>query len=368
MKYYPFASTLLAALALLGAASIPARGRSAALPAPASSSPRLLVVCQSESSLAEVDSQRLDAVARSPIGPGSHEVAVSADGRLAFVSNYGSREQAGSTLSVVDVPAHKELRRVSLGALHRPHGLAVAGGKLYFTAESNQAIGRYDPVTDRVDWLLGLGQVGTHMLVLSPDGRRAYTANVGSGSVSAINLAAPPGAAPVRHIPVGPAPEGIALSPDGRELWVGLRSGGIVILDTATDHVVQTLTDAGSVARLQFSPDGKRVIAGDGRTDTVVVFDAAARTELKRIPVGRGVGALLVSPDSERAFVGVIGEDRVSVVDLRQLAVVGSIRGCPTPDGLAWAVQPVVESARPHAPSPMQDAALQPSAPYHLSP
>ena len=95
-------------------------------------------------------------------GNGPHEVTVSADGKLEFAGNYGD-QMPGESISVIDLEAKKELRRVNLGALRRPHGIVESKGKIYFRW-MNKAIARYDPVADRVDWLMGTGQDLTHML------------------------------------------------------------------------------------------------------------------------------------------------------------------------------------------------------------
>src|SRR5207244_3824055 len=129
--------------------------------------------------LAIVDPATLKIVARVPVGEAPHEVAT--DGKLAFVGNYGSRTP-GSTLSVVDLAAQKEIKRLDLGALRRPHGIVVAGGKVWFTAEVNKLIARYDPQSGTLDWLMGTGQSSTHMLVLTRDGSKIFTANIGSDS------------------------------------------------------------------------------------------------------------------------------------------------------------------------------------------
>src|SRR5262249_23684611 len=149
--------------------------------------PALLVLLKAEAVLAVVDPATLQVVARVPTGEGPHEVAVSADRKLAFVTNHGG-PTPGSTLSVIEIAAAKELRRVDLGALRRPHGIAVVDGKVYFTAEVNRAVARYDPAADRVDQTVETGQAGTHMLVVTPDQKRLYTANVGSNTVSVITL------------------------------------------------------------------------------------------------------------------------------------------------------------------------------------
>jgi DNA-binding beta-propeller fold protein YncE len=122
-------------------------------------SPALLVL-NKEGSLALIDPGSGQVVGKVPTGADPHEVAVSSDGKLAFTSNYGAGRPGneGHTISVIDISAQKELHRVDLTPLRRPHGLFFTDGKLYFTAESNKAIGRYDPATNKVDWILGTGQ------------------------------------------------------------------------------------------------------------------------------------------------------------------------------------------------------------------
>src|SRR5262249_41859653 len=151
-----------------------------------------------------------------------HEVAASDDGRLAFVANYGTQQAPGRSISIVDIAAGKELRRVDLGALRRPHGLAVVDGKVYFTAEVNRALGRLDPAAepaDTLDRIIGLGQDVTHMVVASPDGDRLFTANIGSDSITAIDRRT----GRLTSVGVTKQPEGLGASPDGREVWAGSR-------------------------------------------------------------------------------------------------------------------------------------------------
>src|SRR5258708_18430798 len=107
--------------------------------------PTFVVVNKGENTLAIVDSTAGRILARIPTGSGPHEVAVSTDGKLAFVSNYGSAAAPGRTISVIDIAARHELHRVNLDPLRRPHGLSFAGGQLYFTAEGSKSIGRHDP-------------------------------------------------------------------------------------------------------------------------------------------------------------------------------------------------------------------------------
>ena len=137
-------------------------------------SPALLVLEKSDNSLAIVDPANLQTVARVPAGPDPHEIVASPDGKLAYISNYGGSDSTLNTISVIDVAARKALPPINLGALRSAHGLAFAGGKLYFTAETNKAVGRYDPVTKSVDLVLGTGQDRTHMVAVSKNLERIF--------------------------------------------------------------------------------------------------------------------------------------------------------------------------------------------------
>jgi len=299
----------------------------------------LLVLNKAENTLAIIDPQKFDILARIPTGEGPHEVIVSADGKTAFVANYGTQQTLGSSLSVIDLVTRKETKRVDLGALRRPHGIVEAGGKIYFTCEVNRLVARFDPATNSVDWIMGTGQNATHMLVISPDQKKIYTANIASDTVTAMEFAAaPPAQSKITHIPVGKQPEGIALSPDVRELWVGHNGDGKVsIIDTATNIVKETVQVGEVPIRVKFTPDGKRVLISDPKSGDLIVFDAATRKQVKRIAVGETPVGILITPDGKRAFVATMQANRVAVINLEDLTVTHRIEPGKGPDGLAWA-------------------------------
>lgn len=293
----------------------------------------LLVLNKSENTLAIVDPSTLKVLARVPTGEAPHEITVSADGRLAFVSNYGTGDRPGNSLSVIDMAARKELKRVDLGALIRPHGITESNGKIFLTIEGSRAVARYDPVAGRVDWIVGTGQAGTHMVVASRASGKLFTANIASNTVSAIEV----GTSKVTQIAVGKGPEGIAISPDDREVWVAHRQDGTLsIIDTATDKVKETLKVGQSPIRVKFTPDGKRVLVSDPQTGDVIVLDAETRKEVKRIQVGGGPVGMVITPDGHRAFVARSQANKVSVINLDDLAVTGEFEPGLQPDGLAF--------------------------------
>jgi YVTN family beta-propeller protein len=301
-------------------------------------SPALLVLDKEDNMLSIIDPATSKTVARIPTGEGPHEIAASDDGKFAFVVNYGARTP-GNTISVMDLVAQKELRRVDLGPLRRPHGITFAEGKVWFTAEQNRLIARYDPVANQIDWLLGIGQNGTHMLVFSKDRSQLFTSNIGSDSITLLQggSAAPGWSA--TSIAVGKGPEGADISPDGREFWAANSGDGTIsIMDVAAKKVVQTFdVRTNHSNRLKFSLDGKLVLVSDPGSNTLLVLDAASRKELKRLNIGRQPEGILIAPDGGRAYVALAGEKTVAVLDLKTLEVTARIATGNGPDGMAWA-------------------------------
>jgi YVTN family beta-propeller protein len=225
-----------------------------------------------------------------------------------------------------------------LGVLRRPHGIvAAADGKVFFTAELNAVVGRYDPATDKVDHVVGTGASISHMLARDEKTGRIWTANIMSDSISVID---PRGPFPkVTQIKAHKSPEGIALSPDGKSLWVGNnKSSDIVVIDTTSNEIVQTIPCAGGGVpiRLAFTPDGKRVLASDAKNGDVILFDAESFKETGRVHVGEVPVGITISDDSQRVFVATTGDGRVSCIDLAKVAVTSSLEVGEQSDGIAF--------------------------------
>jgi YVTN family beta-propeller protein len=320
--------------------------------------PLLLALEKGDNTLAIIDPAALKIVAHIPAGPDPHEVIASEDGRRAYISNYGGEGSALNTISVVSVDEKMPLAPIDLGALHSPHGLAMANGKLYFTAESSKVIARYDPNAQRVDWILGTGQDRTHMLIVT--GSRIVTSNVRSGTISIleeVSVSGGPGgsAAPtssswsVSNVRSGNGCEGFDIAPNGREiLAANAKDDTVTIIDPVAKSVIQTIPiPVQGANRLKFTPDGRRVLisglgSGAGPAgasgENLAVFDAASRRQLKTLNLGGGAAGILIAPDGSRAYIAVSPRNRIAVVDLKSIAVVHEIPTGDRPDGLAWAV------------------------------
>lgn len=306
----------------------------------------LLILAKRDGMLLIVDPASLKVIARIAVGNDPHEVIASADGKTAYVTNYGSG--AYNTLAVVDLVAQKALPVVDLGALRGPHGVTFVGGKAWFTAEAAKAIGSYDPASKTIDWILGTGQDRTHMIYVSPDMKLILTTNVSSGTVSMIEKTAggsgpggPRGDWKETVVRVGNGSEGFDVSPDGKEVWVANAGDGTVsVIDVASKQVRGTLAaDVGGANRLKFTPDGKLALISTLRGSDVTAIDTATRKTVKRIPVGHGAAGIQMQPDGARAFVACSPDGYVAVIDLHSLEVTGRIEAGRDPDGLAWATR-----------------------------
>jgi YVTN family beta-propeller protein len=298
--------------------------------------PVLVALNKSDNNLMILDPADLKVLGTVPTGEAPHEVVLSADGKTAFVANYGEKTP-GSSLSVIDVESKKELRRVDLSPLMRPHGLVEMGGKIYFTAEVNRLVARYDPIANRVDWMMGTGQNASHMLVVTSDQKRIYTTNVGSDSVTAFDFqSVPPAGSKITQIPVGKQPEAIDISPDGKEVWVGLNAeGAIDVIETGTDKVVARVKVGERPYRVRFTPDGKFVVTTMPNTKELIVLEAASRKELRRIKLESVPLGLVFSKDGKTAFVTAAQTDVILKIDIEKGEVIGKVAGGRIPDGIA---------------------------------
>jgi YVTN family beta-propeller protein len=298
--------------------------------------PVLVALNKAEANLAIIDPADMKVLGKVPTGDGPHEVVILADGKTAIVANYGA-QTPGSSFSVIDTEAKKELRRVDLTPMLRPHGLQEVGGKIYFTSEVSRLIGRYDPATNRVDWLMGTGQNATHMIVVTPDQKKIYTANIGSDSVTAFE-AMPNGAWKITQVAVGKQPEAIDVAPDGREVWTGLNAeGAIEVVDTATNKSSGKIDIGGRPYRVKFSPDGKQVYATMIATKEIIVIDSGTKKETRRIKLESVPLGIVFSKDGKTAFVSAVQADFILKIDLEKGEVTQKAVSGQAPDGVAVA-------------------------------
>ncbi len=312
----------------------------------------LLALSKTDHKLAIVDPATLKVMARIPVGEDPHEVIASSDGRTAYVSIYGG----GSLheINVIDLVAQKPLFNIDTRPLFGPHGLTFVNGKVWFTAEGSKSVGRYDPATNKLDWSMGTGQDRTHMIWVTADGKKIYTTNVSSGTVSILEdiliqpgKFAPPNARPHEDwtqtiIPVSRGSEGFDVSPDGTELWTAASEDGTISIIDPGAKKLSAKIDAKVLGanRLKFTPDGRLVFISSLGSGDLTIYDASSHKEMKRLKIGHGAAGILMDPEGGRAFVACSADNYIVVIDLKTLEVTQHIDVGGVPDGLAWAIRP----------------------------
>jgi len=301
----------------------------------------LLVLSKGDLTLSIVDPSTLKVIARMPSGPDPHEVVASADGKTAYISNYGGG--AYHTITVVDLIAQKTTGTIDLGALNGPHGLMFVGGKLWFTAEGAKVVGSIDPATKQIDLVLGTGQNRTHMVYVTEDLKRIITSDVASATMTIIDKSAGGRGGPnweETHIAVGRGAEGFDVS--GMQLWAAnAQDGTISILDLAQKKATLSLdANVNSANRLKFTPDGKLALVSVLNGADLSIFDVATKTLKKKIPIGHGAAGIEMQPDGSRAFVACTPDSYVVVIDLKTLEAKGHFDAGKNPDGMSWCHRP----------------------------
>jgi YVTN family beta-propeller protein len=303
-------------------------------------SPALLITDTANNALVIADPKDLHTVASLPVGRGSHEIAVSPDGKLALTAGFiGS-----NTLTLIDLKAQKEIGRYEFSFPTRANSVAWVDGKFYFTAEDADSIGRYDPATKTVDAMIGVGQLTTHVILYNPADKSLIVTSRNSNSVTFIETVDIEYRGNKRpNWKVTPVPSGITfneamdISPDGKELWTSeFRGGKVSILDLATRKSKETFEVPELHSdRLKFTPDGKRVLLSDLETGELRVIDTATHKEIQRMKLGKGLEAISITPDGSTAYVAGPGDNAVFVVDLRTYTVTGQV-SVKSPIDVLW--------------------------------
>lgn len=316
----------------------------------------LLVLNKSDNTVSLISMATKTAVATIPTGAGPHEVAVSPNGKIAVIANYGTQQAPGSSLTVIDVAAKKTLKTIDLGEYRRPHGIEwLRGNEIVVTAEGNKALLIVDIESGKVAAAVTTDQNVSHMVVLARRSNKAFVANIGSGTVTVIDLKT---RKKLADLQTGAGAEGIDISPDQKEVWVTNRAANTVsVIDVSTLKVLATLESKDFPIRVKFAPGGKHVLVSNARSGDVAIFDAVTRKEVRRIPMllkaaegstsgqrlfGNQFGqspvpvGILVAPKLSHAFVANTNADIVTMIDLKTWEIAGRLTAGKEPDGLSY--------------------------------
>ncbi|MBN7796673.1 YncE family protein [Parahaliea mediterranea] len=320
---------------------------------PASWAGTLLVANKAEGTVTLLSSPGFEPLATLPVGQGPHEIALSPEGLRALVTNYGTREKPGNTLTLLDLARLRPVATIELPEGARPHGIAwPRPDTAVVTAEGLRALLLVDVPGGEVVGRIDLDQDVAHMVAASRDGKSAWVASIGSGVVTAVDLES---GAVRASAAAGAGTEGIALVDGGNEVWVSNREAGTVsVFAAATLEKLADIEVGGFPIRVEADDERGRVYVTLAKADAMAVLDSRERKLLPRVPLAidtASVGetllsagdvsgsipvGLLLSRDGELLFIAHTNAHRVSVRDANSLEQLKVFTAGREPDGMAW--------------------------------
>ncbi|MDH6179854.1 YVTN family beta-propeller protein [Microbacteriaceae bacterium SG_E_30_P1] len=305
---------------------------------------RLLVVCKDDQALEVIDlpsGTTVGSIRASGYTP--HEVAATVDGTRAYLPIYsdawlGDPGTDGRAVDVIDLVGLRVEKTIPLGIPSRPHLPAVGpGGLLYVGTELDESITVVDPASGELVARLPTGRPQSHMFVLSPDGARAYSANVDTGTVSIIDVAT---RALVSVVEVADKVNRISISPDGRTVYTA---------DQRNPRLAAIDTDSGDVSWIDLpalgfgtavTPDGGKLIVALRWESRIGVIDLADPSRIDVTDVPSEPQAIIIHPDGTHAYSACDADGAVVEVDIARAEVTRTFLVGRNPDGLCWAATP----------------------------
>ena len=284
-------------------------------------SPGFLVVAnQGDHTLLLLDLATHATLGKVEVGVNGHEVVASPDHKFAYVPIYGNSGVGkpgtdGRTIDIVDLHTRTVAGHIDLGKPVRPHCAKFGpNGLLYVSAELANSLLVVDPAARKVIAEIPTGDEQTHMFVISPDGTRAYTANVGPGSVSVLDLQK---RSLITVIPVAKTVQRISISPDGRYVFTHDQDQPrIAVIDTATNKIAKWIDVPGTIYSSAVTPDGHRLVAMSPG-GKVFLIDIAESAIVSTIAVPPANGEIIVSPDGAHAYLSCPSAASIQIIDLQ---------------------------------------------------
>lgn len=305
----------------------------------------LLVANQGNATVSVLDpnsGSQLAIIEEKTPGVHGHEIVATADGRTAYLPIYGSTGVGkpgidGHEMLVIDLPSRRITAHVDFGHGVRPHQpvLDAAHHLLYVTTELDNAVTIIDPRTQKIIGKVPTGQPESHMLVLSHDGRRGYTANVGPGTVSVLDMT---GRKTIAVISVSHMVQRIAISNDDKYVFTSDQTTPrLAVIDTATNKVTRWVDLPGTGYGAAPTPDGRWLLVCVPSTDEVAVVDLKAMKVARTIKVPSTPQEILIQPGGSMAYVSCNRSGKVAAIQLADWTAAHIIAAGPMADGLAWA-------------------------------
>lgn len=300
----------------------------------------VLILNKSGDSAWQLDAKTGEQIAEYKTGKAPHEVAVSPNQKRAIITNYGG-DTPGNSLTIVDLDSQKVQKTISLGDFERPHGVQwfSDGKRAIVTAESRQAVVILNIDSGDIITSIKTNQQVSHMVALGTEEEKAFVTNLGSGSLTILDLNANEA---VQTVKTGSGTEGVTTIAGKNEVWITNREANTVsIFDTSTNEISDPLTSSAFPIRAENSPNGQLVAVSNAESSEVSIFDVQTRKQLQKVSTvsgnqkGMPIG-LTFSADGNRLYVANSNSNEIAVIDTRSWELVDTFPTGETPDGIAY--------------------------------
>ena len=271
-----------------------------------------------------------------------HEVIASPDGQTIYAPIYGNSGVGkpgtdGQTLVAIDVSSRKVVNTLDFGHGVRPHCplFGPTDGMLYVTTELDKTISIIDPKTLKIVGTIPTGQPESHMLALSHDGTRGYTANVGPGTVSVLDIAE---RKMLKVIPISGETQRISVSMDDKMVFTSDQTKPqLAVIDTATNEVKHWVKLPGKGYGTAPTPDGHWLVIAVPAAKQVAIVDLRTMEVAHTIDVPKAPQESLVRPDGKMAYVSCDASNQIAAIRTSDWKLDKLIDVGKGVDGLAWA-------------------------------
>ena len=295
-----------------------------------STGPYAYITNSDSDSVSVIDTATDAVVSTIDIGNCPTGIAVNAAGTRAYVTNENS-----NNLSVINTSTNTVISSLDVGL--NPRGVAVDPGNTHIFVTNHKSPGDVTvihTITNSVFTIPYTVYEGNFPagVVVNPEGTTLYVANEGGSSVSIIRLISDSnsqnndGGSFLDSIDVGSSPCGIAISPDGTNVYVA--NGGIntvSVINTSIGNLKATI-DVGKMPQgIAVTPNGKRVYVSNFIDGTVSVIDTATDLVVDTVQVGRNPIGVSVNPNGTKIYVANYGSNSVSVIETAKNTIIATV-------------------------------------------
>jgi uncharacterized protein (TIGR03437 family) len=278
-------------------------------------------------------------IATVDVGSQPNGIAITPDETRAYVTN------GGGAVWVLATAGNTVLAKVSVGGYPTAVAITPDGTRAYVTRTNSNDVSVIDTASNTVTATIPVG-IAPGGIAVTPDGAHVYVTNVGTmagGSVSVIATSSNSVVATINLGNVGPL--GVAITPDGSHAYVVDGLGNVSVIATSSNTVSDTVTipQVGSCPfAIAITPDGTHVYVASFSSNAVVVIGTASNAVVATVTVQGFPQGVAITPDGRHAYVTTsptetgIGNGSVTIIDTASNTVTGTVGVQSNPYGLAF--------------------------------